>query len=303
MQIAILSARTGWHTDELLRALASRGHVGVILQYEKLMARIGGPAAGLTSEGAALLQADGVLARIIPSGSLEQIIFRVDALHWIEESGVPVVNSPRAIERAVDKFYTDALLRAAALQTPETIVCESVTDAMEAVRALGDVVIKPIFGSMGQGLIRASDPDVAFRVLKSLDQVRTVFYVQRFIEHDGRDIRAFVVGDRVIGAIERRAQPGEWRTNVAQGASTRPIGLPAAWEEIAVRAATAIGAGYAGVDLLEARDGRLYVLEVNAIPGWQGLQQATGIDVAGAVVDHLQLQVRSAVAGATERLA
>ena len=92
------------------------------------------PRTGLSSEGAAILQADAVLARIIPSGTLEQIIFRVDALHWIEKRGVPVVNSPRAIERAVDKFYTDALLREAGLPTPETVVCENMADAMDAVR-------------------------------------------------------------------------------------------------------------------------------------------------------------------------
>src|SRR4029450_2802693 len=103
MQIVILSARTGWHTDELCRALAERGHIGVVLPYEGLVARVGGSSpssVGLSSEQAPILTADAVLARIIPSGSLEQIIYRVDALHWIEERGVPVMNSPRAIERA-----------------------------------------------------------------------------------------------------------------------------------------------------------------------------------------------------------
>src|SRR5215467_7345173 len=159
MQIVILSARTGWHTDELCRALAARGHIGVVLPYEGLVARLGGPgrtSVGLSSEQAPILTADAALARIIPSGSLEQIIFRVDALHWIEEHGVPVVNSPRAIERSVDKFYTDALLHEAGLPTPETVVCETVASAMEAVRAMLDrrdgaggdnaVIIKPIFG-------------------------------------------------------------------------------------------------------------------------------------------------------------
>ena len=293
MQIAILSARPGWHTEELCRALALRDHVGVVLPYETLIARIGGTGSGLSSEGVALLEADGVLARIIPGGSLEQIIFRVDALHWIEERGVPVVNSPRAIERAVDKFYTDALLREAGLPTPETVVCETTADAMEAVRAFGDCVIKPIFGSMGHGLIRVNDPDVAFRVLKSLDQVRTVFYVQRAIDHGGRDIRVFVVGGRVLGAIERVAPDGDWRTNVARGATAHAFDLPDAWADLAVRATAAIGADYAGVDLLPSRDGSVFVLEVNGIPGWQGLQTATGLDVAGAIVDHLETRVQS----------
>jgi len=296
VQFVILSARTGWHTDELCRALAARGHVAIVLRYESLLARLGGPrsAAGLTNEQAALFHADAVLARIIPSGSLEQIIFRVDALHWLEDHGVLVVNSPRAIERSVDKFYTDALLHEAGLETPETVVCETTADALETVRRFGDAVVKPIFGSMGSGLVRVSDPDVAFRVFRALDQVRTVFYVQRYIEHDGRDIRVFVVGGRVLGAIERRALPGDWRTNVARGAEAVPFELRAAWAEMAVRAAAAIGADYAGVDLLPSVDGRVFVLEVNGIPGWEGLQRATGLDVAGALAAHVESRVLAA---------
>ncbi len=251
----------------------------------------------LTSESAAILDADAVLARIIPNGSLDQIIYRVDALHWVETHGVPVMNSPRAIERSVDKFYTTALLQEAGLPTPETVVCEGTADAMAAIRAMlgrrslgeggDDVIIKPIFGSMGHGLVRVSDPDVAFRVLRSLEQLRAVFYVQRAVDHGGRDLRVFIVGGRVRGAIERRAPPGEWRTNVSRGGSARPFELPPAFEDLALRAAAAVGADYAGVDLLPSREGPVFVLEVNAIPGWQGLQHATGLDVAGAIVEHL----------------
>jgi RimK family alpha-L-glutamate ligase len=304
MRTVILSARTGWHTDELCRALGERGHLGVVLPYEGLVAHIGGsedpplrhvqPAdwveAGLqtrlTSADVPVFDADVVLARIIPGGSLEQIIFRVDALHWIEDRGIPVINSPRAIERTVNKFYTTALLREAGLPTPETVVCESIDSAMTAVRAMGDVVIKPIFGSLGHGMVRVSDPDVAIRVVRALEQTRAVFYVQRAIDHGGRDVRAFVVGGRVLGAIERHAPEGDWRTNVARGASARAFELPPAWEQLALRAAAAVGADYAGVDLLPSRDGEIFVLEVNGIPGWEGLQTATGLDVAGAIVDH-----------------
>src|SRR5262245_13750676 len=178
MNVSILSVRSGWHTDELLRALSARGHVGVVVPYEGLVARIAGEPEGspLRSEGVPLFESDAVLARIIPSGSLEQIIYRVDALHWLEERGVPVINSPRAIERAVDKFYTSALLHEAGLPTVETVVCERAGDAVAAVREFGDAVIKPIFGSMGHGLVRVSDPDVAFRVAKTLETTRAVFY-------------------------------------------------------------------------------------------------------------------------------
>ena len=319
MNISILSARTGWHTDELCRALAERGHVGVVVPYEGLVARMGGsedprprtedpqPRRGgsedpqprtLQSEGVPLFEADAVLARIIPSGSLEQIIYRVDALHWLEERGIPVVNSPRAIERAVDKFYTSALLQEAGLPTIDTVVCERAAEAMAAVREFGDVVIKPIFGSMGNGLVRVSDPDVAFRVVKALETTRAVFYVQRAVDHGGRDYRLLVVGGRVLAAIERRAAAGDWRSNVARGAEAVSFDPPADWRGLAVGAAAAIGADYAGVDLLRDRDGRVYVLEVNGIPGWEGLQRATGVDVAGALVDHLasRLRARPAVA-------
>jgi RimK family alpha-L-glutamate ligase len=150
--------------------------------------------------------------------------------------------------------------------------------------------------------VRVSDPDVAFRVLQSLEQVRAVFYVQRAIESGGRDVRAFVVGGRVLGAIERRAEGGDWRTNVSRGGSARPFELPAAWEALAIGAAAAVGADYAGVDLLPAQDGTVFVLEVNGIPGWQGLQRATGIDVAGVIVEHVLGRIRASRSAATARL-
>jgi RimK family alpha-L-glutamate ligase len=317
LNVVILSARAGWQTGELCRALAERGHIGHVMPYEGLVARLGHAEAdppfprdvaadpqvrlGLSSDGMPILEADAVLARIIPGGSLEQIIYRVNALHWIEQRGVTVINSPRTIERCVDKFYTTALLQEAGLPVPETVVCEGVADAMAAVRELlgregagSEVVIKPIFGSMGHGLVRVGDPDLAGRVLKTLGEVRAVFYLQRAIDHGGRDVRAFVVGGRVVAAIERVARDGEWRTNVSQGGTAHALELPAEWSRLAVKAAGAVGADYAGVDLLPSRDGRLFVLEVNGIPGWQGLQRATGVDVAGAIVEHLMSRVSAA---------
>ena len=306
MHVVVLSARTGWHTDELLRALAARGHVGVVMPYEGLIARLGAVGSAtaerperLTAEGVSVLDADAVLARIIPSGSLEQIIYRVDALHWIEDRGIPVLNSPRAIERTVDKFYTSALLREAGLPTPETVVCERASDALAAVAQFGDAVIKPIFGSMGHGMVRVADVEVARRVTKPLEQARAVFYVQRFVEHGGRDVRVLVVDGRVVGAIERTAPPGEWRTNVSLGGRATPCDLAQPWADLAIRAAAAVGADYAGVDLLPSLDGGVSVLEVNGIPGWEGLQAATGTDVADAVVQCLEKRcLERRVAGA-----
>jgi ribosomal protein S6--L-glutamate ligase len=286
VRVAILASREGWHTAELCRALASRGHEGRVLAYEGLVGRLGaGPGSGLTSGGEDLDATAAVLPRIIPAGSLEQIIFRVDALHRLEDRSIPVMNSPRALERTVDKFWTTALLEQAGLPVPETIVCERAEDAVAAFRALGDVIVKPLFGSMGLGMVRVSDEEMAFRVSRTVEAIRGVYYLQRAIDHAGCDVRAFVVGDRVIGAIERSA-PG-WRTNLARGGQARPITLSPEWTEWALRAARVVGAEYAGVDLLPARDGTVYVVEVNGIPGWRGLQDATSIDVAGAIIEHL----------------
>jgi RimK family alpha-L-glutamate ligase len=301
VNVVILSARTGWQTDQLSRALAARGHLGHVMPYERLVARFGEDDA-LANDGFPILDADAVLARIIPSGSLEQIIYRVNALHWIERRGVTVMNPASVIERCVDKFYTTAILRTAGLPVPETVVCEGTGDAIDAVRQFGGAIIKPIFGSMGHGMVRVDavrtdavrvdNADVAFRVIKALDQVGAVFYVQRVVDHGGRDVRVFIVGGRVVAAIERRAPAGEWRTNVSQGGTAHALALPPEWEALALQAAAAVGADYAGVDLLPSRDGRMFVLEVNGIPGWQGLQEATGADVAGAIVDHLIARVR-----------
>jgi RimK family alpha-L-glutamate ligase len=301
MRIVILSARSGWQTDELGRAITERGHTSEVLPYEGLVAMFG-RGSDLSSERTPLFDADAVLARIIPTGSLEQIIYRVDALHWLEARGIPVINSPRTIERTVDKFYTTALLQQAGVPVPDTVVCERQADALAAVRAMGDAVIKPIFGSLGHGMVRVADPEVARRVVEPLEQVSSVFYVQQAIDHGGRDIRVFVVGGRVVGAIERTAPAGEWRTNVARGGSARAVALSEAWQDLALRATALVGADYAGVDLLPSRDGRVYVLEVNGIPGWQGLQRATGVDVAGCIVDHTIARAR-ARSGAAETAA
>jgi RimK family alpha-L-glutamate ligase len=284
LRIAVLAARAGWHTHELERAATDRGHRITVLPYEGLVARIG-PAPGLRSRNSELDSADVVLARIIPSGSLEQIIFRVDALHRLEDRGTRVVNSPRAIERTVDKFWTSALLEQCGIPTPETVVCDDADEAIGAFRTLGDVIVKPLFGSMGLGMVRVSDEEMAFRVFRTIEQIRGVYYLQRTVDHDGTDIRAFVLGGRVIAAIERRASG--WRTNLARGGTARSVSLSEQLSALAVRAAAAVGADYAGVDLLTGRDGTTYVLEVNGIPGWRGLQEATGLDIAGRLVDHL----------------
>lgn len=236
---------------------------------------------------------DAVIVRGIPRGSLEQVIFRVDALHALEARGVTCVNGPRTIERTVDKFLASALLARAGVPTPRTIACERAEDALEAFETLGrDVIVKPLFGSMGAGMTRVDDADVAYRVFGALSVERAVYYLQEALAHDGRDLRALVVGGRVVAAIERVGSG--WRANLARGARAVAAELSDEQERLCVEAAAVLGADYAGVDLLRAADGREYVLELNGIPGWRGLQEATGADVAAALVAHTEAVVSAA---------
>jgi RimK family alpha-L-glutamate ligase len=291
VKAAILSAGQGWHNDELLRAFAERGHTCALLPITSLVGQVGEHPT-LTSQRVDLDEFDVVLVRIIPRGSLEQIIFRMDALHLLAARGVRVYNSPQAIERTVDKFYTSGLLAQASLRTPRTIVCERSDDALEAFAALGgDVIVKPLFGSMGLGMVRIDSEDLAYRVFKALELERAVYYLQETIAHGGRDIRAFVLGGRVLAAIERVSDG--WRTNIARGAQARAICLTPEQEQACLRAAEVVSADYAGVDLLPTPEGEHTVLEVNGVPGWQGLQAATGIDIAGEIVADLETRIHA----------
>jgi RimK family alpha-L-glutamate ligase len=190
----------------------------------------------------------------------------------------------------VDKFYTSALLEAEGLPTPRTVVSERMDDALAAFRELRDVIVKPLFGSGGRGMVRVSDEEIAHRVFRALDLERAVYYLQEALPHPGRDVRAFVVGGRVVAAAWRSAEG--WRTNVARGARVERAELPPEWHELSIRAARAVAAEYAGVDLLPLPDGRVYILEVNSIPGWQGLQSVAQVDVAGAIVERLEALAR-----------
>jgi RimK family alpha-L-glutamate ligase len=286
MRVAILGSTGGWHAERLERALAARGHECGFAPVTRMVGRIEG---GIAVRGRelALDACDVVVVRGIPRGSLEQVVFRVDALHALAAAGVRAVNSAPAIERTVDKFLASALLAAAGVPTPRTVACERADDALEAFADLGsDVIVKPLFGSMGLGMARVEDPDVAQRVFRALELERAVYYLQEALPHEGVDVRALVVGERVVAAIERVGT--SWRANIARGARARSMPLEERRARMCVQAATALGADYAGVDLLRAADGRDYVLEVNGIPGWRGVEQATGVDVAAALVEHLE---------------
>jgi RimK family alpha-L-glutamate ligase len=285
MKIGILGQEGSWHVTALQSALARRGLDAPSLPTTRFVARLSARP-WLTSNGQHLDALDCLIVRSIPGGSLEQIIFRLDALHRLENAHVRVVNSPSTIERTVDKYYTSTLLEDAGLPTPRTIVTERFDDALAAFHELGgDVVVKPLFGSEGRGMVRVSDPEIAHRVFRALDLGRYVYYVQEFVAHDCRDIRAFVIGKQVVAAMVRHGET--WKTNLARGATAVPIALEPALQTLAITAAEVVGAVYAGVDILPLAGGGYSVIEVNGIPGWQGLQSATGIDIAGLLVDHL----------------
>jgi len=286
LRVAVLGSTGGWHARRIERALTARGHECAFAPVTRMVGRIDGRLS-VSGQEVALQRCDVVLVRGIPRGSLEQVVFRVDALHALAAAGVRAVNGAHAIERTVDKFLASALLAGAGLPTPRTIACERPADALEAFGDLGgDVIVKPLFGSMGLGMVRVDDRDVAQRVFRALEVERAVYYLQETLPHAGHDVRALVVGDRVVAAIERVGEG--WRTNLARGADARPVGLDPERERLCVRAAAALGADYAGVDLLRVTGGRDYVIEVNGIPGWQGVEYATGVDVAAALAEHLE---------------
>ena len=286
MRVAVIGSTGGWHAERLQRALSARGHEFAFAPVTRMVGRIDEGYA-VQSRGVALDACDVVVVRGIPRGSLEQIVYRVDSLHALAAVGVRAVNGALAIEHTIDKFLASALLAAAGVPTPRTVACERADDALEAFDALGsDVIVKPLFGSMGFGMTRVEDRDVAQRVFRALEIGRAVYYLQETLAHAGVDVRALVVGDRVVGAIERVGT--SWRANLARGASARPITLDEHRARLCVQAAATLGADYAGVDLLRAADEREYVIEVNGIPGWRGVEGATGVNLAAALVEHLE---------------
>ena len=267
----------------LEEALDRQGALPVYFPITNLAAWIGGRSQ-VEVQGEHLEDCQALLVRTIPNGSLEQIIFRMDALHRLENLGVKIINSPSTIERTVDKYYTDFLLRDSGIPTPRTMITEDFDQALEAFREMGDVIVKPLFGSEGKGMLRVTDEDTAYRVFRALEQERYIFYLQEFIPHGQEDFRAFIVGDKVVAAMRRRGN--SWKTNVAQGAQVDPIELSAPLKDLSIQAARLVGADYAGVDLLPAEDGRVFVLEVNSIPGWRGLSKTVPFNIADVIVEH-----------------
>ncbi|MDK6028781.1 RimK family alpha-L-glutamate ligase [Ignisphaera sp. 4213-co] len=233
-----------------------------------------------------------VVVRPFGRVSLDQAIFRIDILYALQELGLPVFNKPSAIEKCVDKFRSLYTLKMHGVPVPRTIATERSSLAMRSVEMLKskDVVFKPMFGSRGHGStrIRIRDRDVLWDVVRSVTFVRHVAYLQEFLPHGGEDIRVFVLGERVLAAMYRRAPPTEWKTNIARGGKAVKIEkLDSDVENIAIKAAKILECEIAGVDIVRLPDS-LYVLEVNSQPGWRGLQEAhPEIDIAKEIAKYV----------------
>lgn len=284
MRVAVLGAVAGWHGRRLVAAFRDSAHVATIVGWHELATDLGAAERFLPEAVAA---ADLVVVRGMPAGTLEDVIFRMDLLGRLAR-GRRVVNAPRALEVAIDKYLTLARLHDAGIPVPRTIVAQDAAGIEAAWLALGEAaVVKPLFGSQGRGIERvASLQDLApwLEAARRAEPQGAVCYLQEFVGHPGWDARVLVVGDRLF--TMRRISTGDWRINVSRGARPEAWAAPADWEDLAVRAARAVGAEIAGVDILPTAAGPL-VVEVNAVPGWRGLETALGLDIAAEIVAYL----------------
>ena len=280
MHFVVIANPDSWHFLDLERAVKDLGHTVESIQFEEITGFVG----DVAQPESALQRADVIIMRTMPPGSLQQIVFRMDALGRLASRGKLILNKPKTIETAIDKYLTSSLLEQAGLNVPRTFVSQNVDMAMSHFEMLGcDVVVKPIFGSMGRGIRRFRESDLARQQFAELVQNNDVIYQQEFIDHQF-DIRVLVVGDRTFAM--KRSNPDSWITNISQGGVGEVHEIQAKERDLAVRSAKAVNATFAGVDLLYHRDdGQPYVLEVNGVPGWKATCRVLNIDIAKEMVD------------------
>ncbi len=230
------------------------------------------------------LEPKAALVRGFGAGITQKVFFRLDILRAIEEYNVKLINSRESLEIASDKFLTSIFLEKHNIPTPKTIICEDPHTALESFEELGeDCVLKPLFGSKGIGITRLNNKGFAENVIYSLGRLNEVFYLQEFIKHQNRDIRIFVLGNKVVAGMYRVGD--SWKTNIYMGARAEPIEINNELEKLAIKAAEVTKTEIAGVDILESEKGYL-VLEVNSIPGFTALQKVTDINLAEEIVNY-----------------
>nr|WP_246263944.1 RimK family alpha-L-glutamate ligase [Metallosphaera tengchongensis] len=279
-------------SKQLLYEIKSRGHSAYYIRVSKINVSVDDETK-VTYSGRAL-ELNGALIRNLGFlTTIEQLIRRADMIREIEQRGVVTMNSIQSMLLARDKFASISKLAKANLPVPNTALVEDPFEVMRLVEKWGEVVIKPLVGSLGLGSVKVSDADIAFRVAKSILSVNQPVYVQKYIRKPNRDIRAFVVGDRLLGSIYR-ISPENWKTNVAQGALVQALSPKdlGEIEEISVKATRTLGLDYSGVDIVEDLDGGYKILEVNGAPLWKGFQSATSVNPAKYIVDLLTEKIR-----------
>ncbi len=277
-----------WTARAIRDGLSKLGAGADFLNFSQLAARIG-PDLRLRGNGADLLGLDGLVVRDLGRCGSHDVAFRFEALSALQELGLPIVNPPSAISRAANKFATSIALHQAGIPHPTTLVTTSFSAASEFVAEHGRAVSKPLFGYKGRGLLLLAPEDPG--PLQEVLAKSGVVYLQEFLESTAptptpRDIRVFVVGGRVAGAIYRVAPPGSWISNLSQGGAPERCPLSGEMEDLALRANEAVGTVYSGVDLIETADG-LAVLEVNGTPSGRGVYSAWGIDAGEMIAAHI----------------
>ena len=284
-RIAIMANPEDWHARRLLKAFAARGWEAICLSLANCRFSVSARN-GLVLPGFEDHLPAGVFVRCVPGGSFEQVTRRLGVLHALDALGVPLCNGPTAIERCVDKSMTTFQLHRAGLPTPPTWTCEGREQAASLVATEASserpLVLKPLFGSQGRALRLIEQPDS----LPTEEEVNGVYYLQRFLSGPGRgwrDWRVLVAGHRPVAAMVRHGT--QWITNIHQGAQAEGIPLEPRMASLATRALASVGAGYGGIDLIQDDQGKLFILEVNSMPAWSGLQKVSAIDITQALVD------------------
>jgi ribosomal protein S6--L-glutamate ligase len=273
-----------WHSERLLAACASRAET-VAVDPAGLATRVDGDSVHVLVGGIPAAGFDAfLLARGLGRSGDPDVQFEI--YRALEGTGALVVNRLDPLLAAQDKFRTSWLLRLAGVSTPRAAVAQSPEDAEVALAALGEAVVKPLTGSLGDGVERlAPDPAGKARVRECVERDGAV-YLQSYVAHPGRDLRVFVVGGRARAAIARHAPAGEWRTNVDLGGRAEPVMIGTSLGGVAEAATAALGLDYAGVDLVQGPHGAT-VLEVNGNPSWRGILEATGLDMAEVIAEHV----------------
>ncbi len=290
MKLAILSrAPRAYSTQRLRSAAMERGHDVKVLNTLRFAIDLSGDEPDLQFRGKPLSDYDAILPRIGNSITY----FGTAVVRQFEQMDVYTPNPSYGIANSRDKLRATQILSRHRIGMPATTFVRDRADVIPGIERVGGapVVIKLIEGTQGIGVILAPTMKVAEAIIETLQSTSQHVLIQRFVaESKGRDIRALVVGDRVVAAMRRVAQGDEFRSNVHRGGTVEPVELDEDYQEAAVRSAQIMGLKVAGVDMLEGNDGPL-VMEVNSSPGLQGIESATNLDVAGAIVDYIANQV------------